>query len=59
MHTLGKYGISTKGGPRGVQRGRVIPDSETNLARVPLVDFEFDREVKLLQLLALICRFSE
>ncbi|KAF9328101.1 hypothetical protein BG006_008661 [Podila minutissima] len=44
MHTLGKYGISTKGGPRGVQRGRVIPDAETNLARVPLVDFEFDRE---------------
>ncbi|KAG0338469.1 hypothetical protein BG000_003926 [Podila horticola] len=44
MHTLGKYGISTNGGPRGVQRGRVISDSETNLARVPLVDFEFDRE---------------
>lgn len=57
MHTLSKYGISTKGGPRGVQRGRVIPDAETNLARVPLVDFEFDREVKLLQLLALIHLF--
>lgn len=49
MHTLGKYGMSTKGSPRGVQRDRVIPDSKTNLARVPLVDFEFDREVKRLE----------
>ncbi|KAF9140183.1 hypothetical protein BGX30_006923 [Mortierella sp. GBA39] len=52
-HTLRKYGLSQRhsqhhrfnsggGGPQGRQRGRV--DDETNLARIPLVDYDFDRE---------------
>ncbi|KAK5823530.1 aspartic peptidase domain-containing protein [Linnemannia elongata] len=51
-HALRKYGLSQRhsqhhhpkagGGPRGRQRGRV--DDETNLARIPLVDYDFDRE---------------
>ncbi|KAF9928611.1 hypothetical protein BGZ67_006861, partial [Mortierella alpina] len=54
-HTLRKYGLSHKnssavsgigseavGGPRGYQRGRAL--SETNVARIPLVDYDFDRE---------------
>ncbi|KAG0326509.1 hypothetical protein BG004_002963 [Podila humilis] len=44
MHTLSKYGMETMSGPRGYQRGRVVSGSKTNLARVPLIDFEFDRE---------------
>ncbi|OAQ26847.1 acid protease [Linnemannia elongata AG-77] len=53
-HTLRKYGLSTdfepnqRGGPQGRQRGRVIEDADENqekkVARVPLVDFDFDRE---------------
>ncbi|KAF9982088.1 hypothetical protein BGZ75_006555 [Mortierella antarctica] len=55
-HTLRKYGLSHKnssavsgigseavGGPRGYQRGRAL--SETNVARIPLVDYDFDREI--------------
>ncbi|KAF9903182.1 hypothetical protein EC991_004090 [Linnemannia zychae] len=51
-HTLRKYGLVERyhrpkvagggGGPRGRQRGRVT--DETNLARIPLVDYDFDRE---------------
>ncbi|KAG0281773.1 hypothetical protein BGZ96_001021, partial [Linnemannia gamsii] len=55
-HTLRKYGLSTdfgpnqRGGPQGRQRGRVVGDNDDNeddvkkVARVPLVDFDFDRE---------------
>ncbi|KAG9063345.1 hypothetical protein KI688_004227 [Linnemannia hyalina] len=53
-HTLRKYGLSAdfgpnqRGGPQGRQRGRIIEDAdgdqEKNVARVPLVDFDFDRE---------------
>ncbi|KAK3818973.1 MAG: aspartic peptidase domain-containing protein [Benniella sp.] len=45
-HTLQKYGLSQrprhKTGPQGHQRGRV--EDEANLARIPLVDYDFDRE---------------
>ncbi|KAF9284883.1 hypothetical protein BGZ68_004340 [Mortierella alpina] len=54
-HTLRKYGLShttsaavsgieieAVGGPRGYQRGRAL--SESNVARIPLVDYDFDRE---------------
>ncbi|KAF9952970.1 hypothetical protein BGZ72_005784 [Mortierella alpina] len=54
-HTLRKYGLSHKesaaelgvateavGGPRGYQRGRAL--SESNMARIPLVDYDYDRE---------------
>ncbi|GJJ71400.1 hypothetical protein EMPS_03750 [Entomortierella parvispora] len=45
VHALRKYGLSTRpstGGPKGVQRGRVTDPSK--LARIPLVDYDFDRE---------------
>ncbi|KAF9178427.1 1,3-beta-glucanosyltransferase [Haplosporangium sp. Z 767] len=46
MHTLRKYGIASRHGARalgmhGHQRGRL--GNETNLARIPLVDYDFDR----------------
>ncbi|KAF9133705.1 hypothetical protein BGX30_012196, partial [Mortierella sp. GBA39] len=53
-HTLRKYGLSAdlgpnqRGGPQGRQRGRIIEDAdgdqEKKVARIPLVDFDFDRE---------------
>ncbi|KAF8936187.1 hypothetical protein BGZ47_009627 [Haplosporangium gracile] len=51
-YTLRKYGLSTdfgpnqRPGPKGRQRGRVVEDGDDkkNVARVPLVDFDFDRE---------------
>ncbi|KAF9904634.1 hypothetical protein EC991_002508 [Linnemannia zychae] len=58
-HTLRKYGLSTdfgptsaRKGPQGRQRGRVVGgeiagkggENEDRVARVPLVDFDFDRE---------------
>ncbi|KAF9959325.1 hypothetical protein BGZ70_008880 [Mortierella alpina] len=55
-HTLHKYGLLDKksaavsgigteaaAGPRGHQRSRAL--SETNVARIPLVDYDFDREI--------------
>ncbi|KAF9347754.1 hypothetical protein BGX26_000791, partial [Mortierella sp. AD094] len=43
-HTLRKYGLTQRGrgGAQGDQRGRY--EEETNLARIPLVDYDFDRE---------------
>ncbi|KAF9567059.1 hypothetical protein EC968_003528 [Mortierella alpina] len=55
-HTLRKYGLThkdsaavsgikaeTEAGPQGYQRGRAL--SETNVAKIPLVDYDFDREI--------------
>ncbi|KAG0320033.1 hypothetical protein BGZ99_004716 [Dissophora globulifera] len=53
-HTLRKYGLSQKrhaskaGGPRGRQRGQL--EDETSLARIPLVDYDFDREVDIIEM---------
>ncbi|KAF9431811.1 hypothetical protein BGZ76_011676, partial [Entomortierella beljakovae] len=43
-HTLRKYGLTQRGrgGAQGDQRSRY--EDETNLARIPLVDYDFDRE---------------
>jgi hypothetical protein len=58
-HTLRKYGLSTafgpkqRGGAKGRQRGRVVEDGNDNdddrtkVAKVPLVDYDFDREVRM------------
>ncbi|CAO3569049.1 unnamed protein product [Mortierella alpina] len=46
-HALRKYGMSAhRGGPKGVQRGRVTYAEGGNgrTGRVPLVDYDFDRE---------------
>ncbi|KAG0047668.1 hypothetical protein BGZ83_007312 [Gryganskiella cystojenkinii] len=46
--TLRKYGITARHGmtlhhgPKGLQRGQIA--DTTNLARIPLVDYDFDRE---------------
>ncbi|KAI8603280.1 aspartic peptidase domain-containing protein [Dissophora ornata] len=47
VHTLRKYGISGSritGGAKGMQRFRLVGGDEVGVARIPLVDFEFDRE---------------
>ncbi|KAG0363312.1 1,3-beta-glucanosyltransferase [Gamsiella multidivaricata] len=46
VHTLRKYGVSRSmaGGVKSIQRGGVAEGERTSLARVPLIDYDFDRE---------------
>lgn len=48
MHALRKYGVAGSHltrGAKGVQRGRLMRGGEVGVARIPLIDYEFDREV--------------